>query len=140
MPLHTDGAHLRRPPDFTLLEADNAAPGEDTLLYRLRAEDLDDDVRHGVFAVVGNGAPFAAHAIDGDRVRFDPGCMRPRDGMAKRAMTRFAHRVGDAVRYQWNRMPGAVLVIDNKWTLHGRGIVGSGTSRELRRLMLRLPE
>ena len=137
MPLHTDGAYLREPPDFTLLEAVRVDPMEDTLLWHFSNSDVSDDALHGVFAVSGRGAPFAAHAIDSvGRIRFDPVCMRPRDRMARRAASWLSERVEDAHRHSWASRPGSVLVVDNRMTLHGRAAVTQGSSRELRRLML----
>lgn len=137
MPLHTDGAYLRKPPDFTLLEAVRVDPMEDTLLWHISQSDVSDDALHGVFAVSGRGAPFAAHAIDSvGRIRFDPVCMRPRDRMARRAASWFSERAEGAYRHSWASRPGSVLVVDNRMTLHGRAAVTPGSSRELRRLML----
>jgi alpha-ketoglutarate-dependent taurine dioxygenase len=138
MPLHTDGAHLRQPPDFTLLEAAHAVAGEDTLLYRTRDCDWDEDARHGMFAVVGSGAAFVSTAVDGERVRIDPGCMRPRDRMAERTLSRLSARTGDCVIHRWCTSPDTVLVIDNRRTLHGRTTVRSNSTRVLHRLMLRV--
>ena len=141
VPLHTDGAFHPQPPDFVLMSAVRIGPGEDTLLWHPSDEDLHADLRQGVFAVSGRNPAFLAHAVDHDgRVRFDPVCMRPRDAMATRTTLFFAERSQSASRHSWLTAPEAVLLIDNRRTLHGRCEVAEGSVREVRRLVLRCIE
>lgn len=110
MPLHTDGAFLPDPPDFTLLEADGAHREEATLLWKPSESQLTEAMRHGVFAVVGRGAPFAAHVVDhAGRLRFDPGCMRARDDLAREAAAQIGACTALAHRCDWAAAPGRVL-------------------------------
>lgn len=135
-PLHTDGASCKRPPGYVLLCAGLAIDGEDTLLWSPNAEDFNDAARHGMFAVSGR-PPFLAPAVDADgRLRFDPGCMRPCDGLAKRTAARFAERAADAQRHSWTESTHT-LVIANRRTMHGRTATSATSNRLLRRLMLR---
>ena len=141
MPLHTDGAALRQPPDFVLLEALHAEPGEDTLLFACDTSELGDDARHGVFSVAGSGAPFSAHIVDAaGNLRFDLGCMQPRDRMAQRAASQLAGFAAAAHRHDWLSSSHAVLIIDNRKVLHGRSAAATASSRTLRRLMIRVPK
>lgn len=137
-PLHTDGAHLRRPPDFTLLEApvETDVP---TLLFDLRSAALLTDVEHsfrnGVFAVGRGASSFYSHANDEHGgVRYDPGCMFPVDPLARDVRTWLAEAARSAKEHQWKL--GETLVIANRRCLHGRPDVAENPGRVLRRLML----
>jgi hypothetical protein len=137
-PLHTDGAHLPRPPDLTILEAatETEVP---TLLYDLGSGRLPNDVDHalsnGVFSVGGGTSSFYAHVIDQHGlVRYDPGCMFPVDPTARTAAAWLADAAASATEHHWK--PGESLVIANRRCLHGRPGVAENTDRTLRRLMV----
>jgi alpha-ketoglutarate-dependent taurine dioxygenase len=137
-PLHTDGAHLERPPDLTILEA--ASETEiPTLLYDLGSARLPNDLEHallnGVFSVGGGTSSFYAHAIDQHGlVRYDPGCMFPVDPTARAASAWLAEASASATEHYWK--PGESLVIANRRCLHGRPDVTENPDRTLRRLMV----
>lgn len=86
-PLHTDGAHFRRPPDWIALVVDqpNSTP---TKLWRLPAGSGDvpwDALLNGVFLVNTGPDRFLTTSGDGRGVRYDPTCMVPCDQRARRA-------------------------------------------------------
>lgn len=136
-PLHSDGAHLRQPPDYVVLAADSASRTP-TLLWceEISHVALQDDLRHGVFRVSGGDRPFLAVAYDGDRLRFDPGCMLPLDRRSRRVSEYFSNAVERASRHYWSG-GGQVVVIDNRRALHARGDATGDEMRSLRRVMLR---
>lgn len=139
-PLHTDGAHLRVPPDIVLLQATVPAHAA-TLLLRpneilLNAE--AEALKNGVFSVRVGRAGFYSHALnDIGLLRFDPGCMQPLDPLARRAYGWLLGQTALAVPYGWKDTSN-LLVIDNTRTLHGRSSVAPAQPRELRRLALHL--
>lgn len=142
-PLHTDGAHREEPPEVILLAAQN--PSEvPTLLWSLPArppDDVVDDLRHGLFNVHTGQLTFLASALVGYgsrmEVRFDPGCMTPADGRARRAARFFDACATDAVTFAWDR-PEIVLAIDNRRVLHARADASAEPDRHMERLALRL--
>jgi len=137
-PLHTDGAHLQRPPNLTLLEAATETDVP-TLLYDLQSADLPPDVEHalsnGVFSVGAGSSSFYAHVIDNDGLaRYDPGCMFPVDQTARTGAAWLAAVSASATEHNWAL--GEVLVIANHRCLHGRPEVTEAPDRSLRRLMI----
>ena len=138
-PLHTDGAHLVDPPEFILMEALKVEPGDHTLLLRINEADISNEMRHGLFAVRSGALTRLQPAYDHRGfIRFDPGCMAPRDGLASEVCRYFQAVRGNARSHIWSSKPGSTLVIDNRQTLHGRPEVASCRApRLLRRLMLR---
>ena len=141
-PLHTDGAHIRRAPDYILLEhATSGSSGTNTLLHRIDAMKLSPsllgDIDHGVFLAANGRASFLVHARDkAGRVRFDPGCMRPLDDRARRVASHFLSVAATAVRHSWSYR-GELLVIDNTAVLHGRSSAPADDGRVLRQLLIR---
>lgn len=138
-PLHTDGAHLRTPPDIVLLAATGPVSGM-TLLLPIGSGPLapphDDDLVRGVFRIGGRGSTFYASALDKDgAVRFDPVCMVPIDPVARTAASWLRSAIRWAEPYSWDD-PTRTLVIDNRRCLHGRTSVDGNSQRLLRRLML----
>lgn len=136
LPLHTDGAHLERPPDFVVLISE--APS--TTATRLWVADTTsptfpvDDAQHGVFLVDSGREKFYSTALSADHnIRYDPGCMQACDPRAIRAAGYFASQETTAKRVEWTG--AGVLVIDNRRTLHGREAVApTDGSRTLRRI------
>lgn len=136
-PLHTDGAHLIRPPDVVVLicETTSSVP---TRLWRLWRVATSRDVipvymRHGVFLVNSGHDSFFATACSGGRIRYDPGCMTPCDERARQTAARFDKGARSAVDHNWSE-PGMMLVIDNRTALHGRASAVSEPGRELHRI------
>lgn len=134
-PLHTDGAHFVRPPDIVAL----ASSGPHTTATRLWAPHVSkapwEDFRHGLFRVSGGRTAFLAPAAEDDLIRFDPFCMAPCDGRARRvaAFVQSAFATGD--RHEWSSDTPHVLMIDNRRVLHAREAVGpADPPRLLRRI------
>lgn len=134
-PLHTDGAHLPVPPDLVVLHA--AAPNStSTVVWRI-PEHSAADLDHGVFVVHGGSSSFLAHARAGDRLRFDPGCMKAADHVARRVATYFEEARTAAHVHRWMKAD-TVLFIDNRGALHARDAVADGDrARVLTRLTFR---
>ncbi|WP_082993278.1 TauD/TfdA family dioxygenase [Mycobacterium sp. 1245111.1] len=123
-PLHTDGAHLRRPPDLVAFSA--SAPNDTpTLLWRPTYPPAF--VSHGVFLVDAGSDRFLTtpHSMRSG-FRFDPGCMTPIDQRARSAVEFFTdHRATAVVEHHWDT-PGQLLLIDNRRVLHARANVSEG--------------
>ena len=139
-PLHTDGAHLRSPPDAVLLEFRQPTPLAPTLLFPLRPDEVPLSVYHalrqGVFDTGSARAKFLAHAMTDRRLRFDPIAMAPRDRLARLVQQFFDKSINHAIEYH-SRGPGITLIIDNRRTLHGRTAVPDDVSREADRAMIK---
>lgn len=139
-PLHTDGAHRPDPPDAVLLEFQQSTAHSPTLLFTPRLVEISPVVEHalvqGVFDVARGKGGFLAHALSKQRLRFDPAVMTPRDDLAGAVRKFFEECAVNAFKY---RSPGlgTTLIIDNRWTLHGRSAVPDGMSREADRAMIK---
>jgi hypothetical protein len=129
-PLHTDGAHLRVPPDVVVLyspkkndtstriwASGHRASGVSWRLGRSEA------ARAGLFTVRNGRDSFLAPAATWERLRVDPTCMSPADGYAREAALAFQQV--DAVEVNWEH-PDQILLIDNRNSLHARSAVTSG--------------
>ena len=132
-PLHTDGAHIRRPPDIVVLVATNPTPVP-TLLSRIfrpkaRTEVWPPHLDHGVFVVHSGRDSFYTTARIDQGVRFDPGCMTPCDQRARRLSDYFVRLSDDAEEYQWTAV-NQVLVVDNRLTVHGRAAANSPDDKD----------
>jgi hypothetical protein len=143
-PLHTDGAHVDRPPDLIVMACSQTSPTSTRLwrpgqpMKRGGRKMPNDDLEHGVFLVDTGGSAFFATARTGRRYRYDPGCMLPCDARARAAADYLAHGVEDATDFAWSE-PGLVLVIDNRRVLHGRAAVCvDDETREIQRLAFHL--
>lgn len=136
-PLHTDGAHLTRPPDFVALWS--AEPNlTSTFVWSVRHASVKIpyfDLKSGLFLVNSGPRQFLAHAYEGDTFRYDPGCMTPSDARAKIGAEYFRTAIADAHQHQWTQQ-NMLLIIDNRRALHARGAIEDGDrhSRQLVRL------
>lgn len=132
LPLHTDGAHMQRPPDFVVLAAKSASP-VGTLLSAVPNERVND-WRHGVFVVDGGASQFLATAIDSvtGRYRLDPGCMSPADSRSQAVVSCAQGLAATALVHRWKAR--TVLVIDNRKVLHGRMDAQADPGRTLQRI------
>lgn len=135
-PLHTDGAHLFRPPDIVVLYslAPNATP---TLVWHakdLLDSGIRDSLDHGVFRVRSGRTTFLTTVRQPWGLRFDPGCMQAMDGRARRVVAAIRNAAPIAVPLQWQE-ENSMVVIDNTFTLHARGRVSlEDSSRTLQRV------
>jgi Taurine catabolism dioxygenase TauD, TfdA family len=138
-PLHTDGAHHVRTPDVVLLSAENPSDVP-TLLWKFSTGRVPKDVlqslRNGLFTVRSGKDAFLAPALDGTRLRFDPGCMGPSDQRARLVMAFFESARESAERQDWTTS-GKVLAIDNRRVLHARASAEGEPDRAMQRVTLK---
>jgi len=140
-PLHTDGAHLSRPPDLIFLAASSTdEPSVPTRLLRVcdiaRSSEFFTKLGQAIFRVRGiHAGRYVTAAYDGG-IRYDPGCMLPLTSDARYVSQLLAENMMLAEAWQWDTSRGHVLVIDNRRALHGRDSV-SRPGRTLDRLMVR---
>ena len=132
-PLHTDGAHLERPPDWIALivEKPNSTP---TKLWRPRSGSRPvpwEALVNGVFLVKNGSERFLASIKEGDRIRYDPTCMTPCDLRAVQAAAFFVTAEAEVEEHQWRR-DNEILLIDNREALHGRKAVTDPVDRDTR--------
>jgi hypothetical protein len=121
-PLHTDGAHTRRPPDLIALSSAGTSTTP-TLLWKPGYP--PPYVSHGVFLVNDGIDRFlaTAHSVR-QGFRFDPGCMTPCDQRARAAVEFFAEEHSSIVKHEWTST-GELLLIDNRRVLHARDEVST---------------
>lgn len=137
-PLHTDGAHLARPPDLVILCSDepNQTP---TLLWTILSDQNHRPGRwsylaDGVFLVNNGRDSFFTTAELAAGFRYDPGCMYACDARARQVAEFFEGAVSDADHHAWVKAH-QVLVIDNRKTLHARAALSDqDRSRLLHRI------
>lgn len=135
-PLHSDGAHLRVPPDVVVLHSAVPTPTS-TVVWTpaLHGDDaLPASARDGIFTVRGNGESFLAVARDRRGLRFDPVVMSPGDAFARETVAYL-----DAVRtrsevHLWDE-PDLLLFIDNRRALHARDEVLDAETRSISRIV-----
>lgn len=132
-PLHTDGAHLRRPPDWIVLivERPSSTP---TKLWRLPSGSNGAPwaaLLNGIFLVNNGSDRFLAAIGDDGRLRYDPTCMTPCDQRAAQAAAFFADAETDVQEHPWNR-DNEILLINNRMALHGRKAVTDPADRHTR--------
>ncbi len=137
-PLHTDGAHLLEPPDIVALASISPHPAA-TRLWAMQASDVPwEDLRHGLFRVCDGRMSFYSLAVQDDFIRFDPFCMTPCDGRARRVVEFFRSSFATSKRHEWSSDNPEVLMIDNRRTLHARDAVcPTDPPRLLRRIAFR---
>lgn len=140
-PLHTDGAHFRRPARWLLL-ASAETSSVPTLYWSYNSTEVDaqlgDALREGLFTVVSGPNSFLAPARSATMLRFDPGCMRPSDSRALVAADFLSTRKSAALEHAWGE-PNKFLLLDNHRVLHARGGPTAEPSRLLHRIAFDLP-
>jgi hypothetical protein len=133
-PLHTDGAHLIRPPDVVVLtnEVTNSTP---TRLWRegYGGLFLPEFTLHGIFLVSSGKNSFFTTTFSREGLRYDPGCMTPCDARARQTEAIFMEAADKAVDHEWSE-PGMILVINNRRALHARASAVEEPARELQRV------
>lgn len=143
-PFHTDGAHLERPPNF-LLMASKGVGDQRVPTHVLRfpttalSPQLSEDIRLGVFRVDAGANSFYTTSryddgVNGNCIRFDPGCMRPVDPRARRLVQTISATSPDHSHSLTD--PNEILIIDNLRVLHSRGDASHAPGREIYRLLL----
>ena len=134
-PLHSDGAHLPKPPDIVVLTCETTSTTP-TLLWN-QVIGAPGFVRHGVFLISSGNDSFFTTACAHGRLRYDPGCMLPCDARAHQTVRFFEEAATTATEYQWNE-PGQVLLIDNRRVLHARSSADHEPQREIQRVSFHL--
>lgn len=126
-PLHTDGAHLRRPPDVVILHNQTTSRTSTALWSPDNGQDrMDEDAwRSGIFTVATGRHKFLASALDRSVLRLDPGCMTPADERAREVLKEAQAARRNCTDFAWSR-PGTTLVINNRRALHARNLVLPG--------------
>lgn len=142
-PLHTDGVHLRLPPEIVALQAQTSSRTATRLwtvantTARLRQAVPWSALQHGVFLVSSGSHRAHAVAVTHGQIRYDPGCMTPCDQRARRVATFFTDALDNAHVHTWDSTQ-EVLLIDNRVTLHARAQVSpDDEGRVLRRVAFR---
>jgi hypothetical protein len=139
-PLHTDGAHLHRPPDLVVLSAGRPSATPTGLWRATNAlpPPPHTALRHGMFLVRNGRDSFYSPALTNSGYRYDPGCMTPCDARAAEVSGYFEQQLVHAAAYEWVG-EGQVLVIDNRSVLHARSAVAEDDmDRELMRIAFHL--
>ena len=135
-PLHSDGAHLRVPPDVVVLHS--SAPTPTSTVVWTPAPRGDDALpaaaRDGVFTVRGNGESFLAVVRDRDGLRFDPVVMSPGDAFARETVAYLEAARARSEVHLWDE-PDLLLFIDNRKSLHARNEVLDAETRSISRIV-----
>jgi hypothetical protein len=138
-PLHTDGAHLSRPPDITVLSCASTS-GVPTLLWKPEFSfKWAEAIRNGIFLVSNGRDSFYSTAYSNGLLRYDPGCMIPCDARARMVARSVEEAIQTAMSHEWNT-PGMTLLIDNRQTLHARDSAKDEPGREIQRICFNLKE
>jgi hypothetical protein len=131
-PLHTDAAHLTKPPRFSALgcQAAGSSPVPTVLVHYDSlgpAESTAADLSAAPFLVSNGRRSFYSTTCDEKemRVRYDRGCMRPASSRSAKLAARFDHAWSRAPMHIHRCAAGDILVLNNWRVLHGRGL-GAG--------------
>jgi Taurine catabolism dioxygenase TauD, TfdA family len=134
-PLHTDGAHLVKPPDVVVLACEGTSDTP-TRLWRMRSGFFAtplEHIRHGVFLVANGKDSFFSTAYSNLRFRYDSGCMVPCDARARETVRYFDAAIESVIEHSWDE-PGKLLVVDNRKALHARASAIDDPHREVQRV------
>lgn len=141
-PLHTDGAHLRRPPDVVILHNRTTSRTSTALWSPDNAQAVinENAWRSGIFTVATGRHKFLASALDQSALRLDPGCMTPADQLAREVLQEAQDARTNCTEFAWST-PGTTLVINNRRALHARNPVDPGDlERRIHRATFHLQE
>ncbi|MFJ2014698.1 hypothetical protein ACIQJ8_16045 [Streptomyces globisporus] len=139
-PLHTDGAHLKDPPDLVVLACDDVNLTPTRLWVRKEGRvrySAPQHVCHGVFLVQNGKESFYSTAYTKGRYRYDPGCMTPCDARSRETVKFFSDAMGRSAEHFWD-VAGKLLVIDNRQALHARASASDDPQRTLHRISFHL--
>lgn len=143
-PLHTDYAHLARPPRYLLLRSHLGEASTATTLLNPKislGSDWEELVRTSTWRISsGRSIRAGSMRISGTSFgfRWDPHLMRPLNSAAIEASNIMAlpmQSSTDIHNYVWNNS-SQVLLIDNWRVLHGRGNVVKAEHRCMERIFL----
>lgn len=135
-PLHTDGAHLARVPDYVVLWCADTNSTPTRFWAPWNVVSRNDE--HGMFVVRSGSRTWLAPAIEPYRnLRFDPICMHPGDAAARRLAVLLQEPPDHEVQSVTWDVPGKVLLLRNRFLLHGRAAVAANdTDRRIERIAL----
>lgn len=139
-PLHTDGAHMNAPPDYILLMAPITRTAPTLIADPRDLIDFDSEyAKLAIFSVQRRGRTFSSHFV-GSRngssfIRYNSDTMVPKNSAALEIQRRMRDLRKYAFPLHWDK--NALLVLDNRSMLHGRGQV-EGITSYIRRLEVTL--
>lgn len=143
---HTEHADKAIPPDLLIIGCLRNPDHIGTRLSRPIAHQLDRSTRD-ILATASEfhfatGDETNGHCaiLDPDGLRYDSVYCRPMSACAHRAFAALTREV-EAQAFTASQIPGAVLIIPNRWTVHARDTFLArfdGTDRWLMRAMVRL--
>lgn len=137
-PFHTDGAYMKDPPEFVLLEAFGAPSSVPTTLIRYTSVQnmaSVQDLTLGLFRVQEHGGRASYRpALEAGKFRFDAECMSAADPRSRRVAASIQKLAPDH-EHVWDKVE-TTLVIHNHSVLHARGTATSEPDRELQRILL----
>lgn len=135
-PLHSDGAHLRTPPDVVVLHSAAPTPTSTVVWTPAFRNDIALFIvaGEGIFTVRGNGESFLAVAHDRNGLRLDPVVMSPGDAFARETVAYVEAARPRAHVHSWDE-PDLLLFIDNRRALHARNEVLDPDTRSITRIV-----
>jgi hypothetical protein len=141
-PYHIDGSHFSTPSRYLIFHC-TKANGQVAPTYILHQRDINftvnenEAMRTGVFLVRNGKRSFYASILSKDVpfMRWDEGCMQPKDKKAKIAVTALSQLPNNTKRTTIHWTKGSLLVIDNWRVLHARG---QTTDQNSQRKLLRV--
>lgn len=141
-PLHTDGAHLRRPPDVIVIASTGPTRTATRILDVARSTRvLKDALMNGVFSVTSGPDRFYTTAATAEGLRYDPGCMTACDQRSRIVAEYFSTEFESAHRHEWTVPDGQLLILNNRQTLHAREAVhADDMNRTLQRVAFWIPQ
>jgi hypothetical protein len=139
-PLHTDGAHLSEPPDYILLMAPRTRVTPTLVADPSDIIDLRSEcAKQAIFSVQRRGRTFNSQFVGSKKgvsfIRYNSDTMKPKNSAAQDIWSRMQGLHKYAFQLHWDKY--ALLVLDNRLMLHGRGQV-KGTMSHMRRIEVRL--
>lgn len=122
LPLHTDCAYYRKPPNLIFFRAKQSSQVATTLVdSRPMVLEIGVGTANGLFAIKGIDGTFVRPLFHANQVRWDRHCMRPLDEKAKTAQVKLLAQIECAQvhRHTYDDI-STVLIVDNYRMLHGR--------------------
>lgn len=137
-PFHMDMAHRVVPCRYIILGCEFAPEtSASTILLDKRKLSFTGEemqcLKNGTFLVKNGRNSFYSSMIDRQQnyLRWDPGCMIPKDEFARLAVRAVEREIDTAVNFNISWRTGSLLVIDNWRMLHGRADCARGNSHRI---------
>ena len=139
-PLHTDGAHLKEPPDYLILIAPKTRSTPTMVADPRDLLDLSSEcVKQAVFSFRRRERVFNLHFLNSRKgssfIRYNPDIMTPKNSAARSIQCIMSELRTRAFQLHWDKY--ALLVLDNRSMLHGRAQI-NGTTSYIRRIEVKL--